>query len=61
MVEHTLKSVPERRVDYPVGHKGIVVDEGVEGREPEKDSVRSNTQSQPRSAGHIKSTNVNHV
>ena len=54
------KSESQKNINYPVGHKGLVIDEGVEGREVEKDSIRNNSQSQPRSAGHIKSTNVNH-
>lgn len=61
MAEDTIKSVPQGQVNYPVGHKGIVVDENIEGRVDEKDTIRPNSQMQPKSAGVIKSTNVNHV
>ena len=44
-----------------VGKNAKVTESGIEGRGPEKDTIRKNKEARKAGAGHVGATNVNHA
>ena len=60
MADYPTKKLNEQNIPKGRGHVGEQIDSGIEGRGPEKDSIRSNSKKQGnKSAGDISGTNVN--
>ena len=61
MAEYPTKSGSKKSVNYPVGHKGIVTDSGIEGRPNESTkTIRGGSVKGKKGAGNVGASNVNH-